>query len=115
MRISRRLHNESGSALIEFLLYGLILQVGALTLFVNLTTLQASQLAAESIARHGLRAFVNSNVDPNETALQVASDFQIQAKPILKLFCDPNCQDQGSTLRLQVKLNSAVASSVFIR
>ena len=56
MRISQRLNADAGSALVEFLVFGLVLQVGILTFFLDLSNQQAGQLAAESIARHGLRA-----------------------------------------------------------
>lgn len=115
MSFKRILLNDSGSALIEFMLFGLVIQIGALTFFLQLINLQASQIAAESIARHSIRAFVLFNTHPNETANQIARDFGIKEEPRVDLTCTPNCLDEESLLKVDVKLNGAVASAVFIR
>lgn len=107
--------DEAGSAIIEFLVLGLVLQIGALTFFLQVSNLQASQIAAESIARHSIRAFVLANTDPNETGLQIANDFEITNEPQVNMSCRPNCYDEGSLLFVEVKINGAEASAVFIR
>lgn len=109
------LADESGSAIIEFLVFGVLLQVGLLTLFLQIVNLQTNQLVAESIARHSLRSFVIYDEEINQTALQIAKDFRVSYVPEVEIFCDPNCSDEGSLLRLNVTVGSAQASSVFVR
>lgn len=107
--------DETGSAIIEFLVFGVLLQVGILTLFLQISSLQTNQLVAESIARHGLRSFVLFDLDPKQTAMQISQDFKAGIYPEVQLLCQPNCFDDGSLLRLNVKVGSAEASSVFVR
>lgn len=115
MSFRRILCAETGSALIEFLVLGLVFQIGALTLFLQLSNLQASQIAAESIARHSIRSFLLADTDLNETAMQIASDFRIRAEPKVNLTCIPNCLDEGSLLKVEVNVNGAKASAVFLK
>ncbi len=115
MSISRSLKSDAGSALVEFLVFGLVLQVGVLALFLELSNQQVGQLATESIARHSLRAFVISEIDPRVTAEQIAADFNLKSEPKLQLICDPNCFSSGSLLRLRVQLQSAEAEAVLVR
>ena len=115
VRISHRLKSDAGSALVEFLVFGLVLQVGILTFFLDLSNQQADQLAAESIARHGLRAFVISDINPRVTAQQIAADFNLKAEPKLQLICDPNCFSSGSLLHLRVQVQSSEAEAVLVR
>lgn len=106
---------DRGSILLEFLGYGLVLQILALTLFVQIANLQSSQLAAESIARHGMRSFVLSQIEPSETAAQILNDFGIQSKPEINMECSPDCLTVGSELRLRVTVDRAIAEAVWIR
>ena len=115
MKISSEKAPERGSILLEFLGFGLLLQVLALTFFVQIVNLQTHQIAAESIARHGMRFFVSSNVDPNETSLQILDDLGVMSKPDIRMECKPNCFERGSKIVLRVNLNSASAESVWIR
>lgn len=110
-----RIKDERGSAVIEFLGFGLFLQIPVLLLAIQLSAIQATQLAADSIARHSLRAFVLQEADISKTALQVAQDLRLTSKPSVTLKCDPDCYSDESLLRLVVKLDSIEASSVMIR
>jgi len=51
-----RIKDERGSSMIDFLGFGLLLQVPVLLLATQLATIHANQLAADSIARHSLRS-----------------------------------------------------------
>ncbi len=106
---------ERGSILLEFLGYGLLLQVVTLGLFIQVINQQSYQLAAESIARHGMRSFVISQTEPSETANQILDDFGIESKPETSLQCQPDCFSVGSQLKLRVTLQSSSAESVWIR
>ena len=115
MKISYHYASERGSIFLEFLGFGLLLQIFALSLFIQIANLQTYQLAAESIARHGMRSFVSAAVDPNETAAQILNDFGLMSKPDIRMECKPDCFEQGSKILLRVNLNSASAESVWIR
>lgn len=115
MKIRNTLTNERGSSLIEFVLYGLVLQVLVLSLFLQLATWQNQQLAAESIARHGLREFILAETNPMDVARQISNDFHLKAIPEISLRCDPDCSSPLSKLLFNVDVAGAKASSVFIR
>lgn len=106
------LRNDAGSAVLEFLGYGLMLQAAVLVGLVSVTNLQSQQLAAESISRHALRAFVLFDIDPEVTANQLLGDYALGGKPLLKLSCNPDCETIGSVLRLRVSLGDARAEAV---
>lgn len=115
MKISYNKQSERGSILLEFLGYGLLLQIFALVLFVQIANLQTYQLAAESIARHAIRSFVISETDPEVTANQILDDFGIDSKSKISMECKPDCFNPGSKLVLRVTLNSASAESEWIK
>lgn len=115
MKTSDHNHGERGSLLLEFLGYGLLLQIFPLVLFVQISHLQTYQLAAESIARHSIRSFVISQTDPEVTAHQILDDFGIDSKSKISMECKPDCFNPGSTLILRVTLNSASAESIWIK
>ena len=107
--------NDDGSAVLEFLGFGLLLQAAVLVGLVSMNNLQAQQLAAESISRHALRAYVLFGTDPEVTASQLMADFDLGVRPVLKLSCNPDCETNGSVLRLRVSLGDAHAEAASIR
>ena len=106
------LGDEDGSAVLEFLGFGLLLQVAVLVGLASLTNLQSQQLAAESISRHALRTYVLFGTDPEVTANQLVGDFGLEVRPVLKLTCNPDCQTIGSVLRLRVSIGDSRAEAV---
>jgi hypothetical protein len=58
---------------------------------------------------------VLADTELNETAMQIVSDFGIRAEPKVNLSCTPNCLDEGSLLKVEVNVNGAKASAVFVR
>lgn len=110
-----RLKSDAGSAVIEFLAFGLVLQVTVLLALIQVSGVQAQQLAAESIARHSLRAFMLSGTQPEITGEQLSFDLGVAAKPNFALSCTPDCLSDGSVVRLSVQLGSAKSAAVAIR
>lgn len=106
------LRNDDGSSVIEFLGFGLLLQITALVGLVSATNLQSQQLAAESISRHALRAYVLFGTEPEVTAHQLLGDFGLRVKPVLNLSCNPDCETNGSILRLRVSFGDAQSEAV---
>jgi hypothetical protein len=115
VKISRNLAQDSGSTIFEFVFFGLVLQITALTFFLQVIRAESDQLAAEAIARHALRSFVLLNTDPEITAAQIARDFEVADIPHISLLCDPDCIGDGSVLKMSVLVNSAKATSMLIR
>lgn len=107
--------DDRGSAIIDFLGYGLILQIPILLFAVQLNNLQSNQLVAESIARHSLRSYVLQGIAPQATANQVIRDFAAAGNANTDLSCDPDCLSDGSLIRLRVSFQNATATSVMVR
>jgi hypothetical protein len=110
-----RVHDDRGSVVLEFLAFGMLLQVLVLMWLINISNLQGQQIAAESVARHSLRAFVLTGTQPQITGQQILNDFGIKVQPRLKFTCEPDCDSPGSVLRLQVAVGSANAQAVAVR
>ena len=115
MKTSMLLTQETGSAVIEFLGFGLLLQVSVLMGLIQLSNLQAEQMAAESLARHALRAYVLFGINPEVTGDQLLAELGVRGKPVFSLSCAPDCQMQGSVLRLKAELGSASSESVAVK
>lgn len=109
------LKRDSGNALIEFVLYGLVLQVLVLTFGVQVMSTQAQQLAAESAARHALRSYVLSGVDPAISAIAIVKDFGLVSKVEVQLTCNPDCESQGSILNLKVQVGEVKSNALAVR
>jgi hypothetical protein len=101
--------------MIDFLGFGLLLQVPVLMLATQLGTLLTNQLAADSIARHTLRSFVLQDAPVELTARQIAEDFRLKISPVVELDCKPDCVSPESILRLNVSVGDVRAISVMIR
>ena len=115
MKCNSHLTEETGSAVIEFLGFGLLLQVSVLIGLVQLSNVQAEQIAAESMARHALRAYVLFGIAPEVTGNQLQADLAAQGKPVFSLSCAPDCDSAGSVLRLKAKLGSATSVAVAVK
>lgn len=110
-----KISSERGSAVLDFVLFGVVIQVGLLIFATQIFGIQANQLAAESISRHGLRAYILSDVSPEVTSAQVLSDFGISKPAEVALNCDPNCTGANSVISLKVVVGKAEAVAVAIR
>lgn len=108
------MNRDSGNALVEFVLYGLVLQVLVLTFGLQVISIQAQQLAAESAARHALRSYVHSGADPEISANSIVKDLGLASKVEVQLACSPDCESEGSILNLKVRVGdvSSIALSV---
>jgi hypothetical protein len=117
VKLSIDLKAERGSAIVDLIGFGLILQIPILMFATATLQLQHQSFALEAIARHALRAHVLWP-DWSNTAQVVddlAKDFNIELKDISwQLSCqpDPNCQISGSVARLEVSLGELVAYSI---
>ncbi|MEN9970155.1 MAG: hypothetical protein RLZZ229_363 [Actinomycetota bacterium] len=87
----KRWSNDEGSAVLELIGFGVVLQIPLLALAVQLPNLQLHQLAADSISRNAARAYVLKSIPLQTTANQIAKDFNLppgtvvaaEAKPLV--------------------------------
>lgn len=114
-KFSRALSQDKGSAIIEFLLYGVLLQVSVLLIGLQVISLQSSQLAVESIARHALRAFVVTGQQADQTAQSLLRDFGSTKTAEIDLRCQPDCYSEGAIITIKVSLAGASAVSSVVR
>jgi hypothetical protein len=111
---ARLLSSDAGSALLEFVGFGLLLQIPLLMMAVSFAEVQQTQFAAEAIARHSLRSFLLIGTPVSEAAAEIVADFQLRTEPRLLLTCRPtgDCEVPGTLLTLEVFLGKAHAVSV---
>jgi hypothetical protein len=109
--------DETGSAVIDLLGFGVLLQVPLLALTLQLVSMQHDQLAAEAITRDGLRSYLLLGLDPEATAAQLAADYRVPSSRIkLAMTCQPgSCEETGSFVRLTTQVGSAKATGVMQR
>ena len=110
-----RISEERGSALIDFLGFGLLLQIPILLLATQIFTIQSNQLAADSIARHSLRSFLLHEIPVEITAHEIAKDFGLTIEPSVQLTCKPDCTNPESILRIDVAVGAVRSNSTMIR
>ena len=112
-RAVNRLSDEGGSAVLEFVGFGLLLQITLLTIAVDLAAVQQSQFAAEAVARHSLRSYILAGTPVELTASEIMRDFLITSEPTLQMSCLPvgECEASGSIVTLKVIVGRAEAQS----
>lgn len=100
---SQKFKDESGSAPLEFIGFGLVLQLPLIPLVLQLNAVQLEQFTAESIARNALRAYTVSSV-PIESSIEIiATDFHLpQTTKITH-----SLQQNGNKWLLEVSVGSA--------
>ncbi|MFM1984105.1 MAG: hypothetical protein RL723_540 [Actinomycetota bacterium] len=114
MNLSIKESKETGSALIDFVLYGLLIQMTVLVFGLQVFSLQSAQLAAESAARHALRSFALEGTDPEESVRSIAKDFNFSEDYKVSFSCVPDCISAGSLLKIAVNISSATAIAKMI-
>jgi hypothetical protein len=117
VKLSTDLLGDRGSAIVEFIGFGVLLQIPVLMFSTFALSLQHQQFAIEAIARHAIRAHVLVPDSSNTMRVisELAVDFGIQESDLVwKLKCspDPKCVEQGSIVRLDVKLGGLSAAAL---
>ncbi len=112
---SKRLKSESCSAILEYLIFGVAINVALLGFGVQILQVQKFQLAAESIARNSARSLAQSLEPANARAVaeNIASSFELSIDDLsLNLECLPSdCSAPGSIAVAQVAIADARAQS----
>ena len=105
--------SDRGSSPLEVVAWSVLL-LAPITPMLGIYQQLSDQLAAESIARHGLRAAVfgfQSGGDPKQAldaALLTLSQSWNKEVSSVNLQCTPNCT-AGSMMHLEVRINRATA------
>lgn len=116
MKLNTDLRSDSGSAILELVGFGVLLQIPILMFATLVIQTQQQNFAAEAIARHGLRAHVLwPNRDSTARVIdEIASDFGLSKNEYSwRINCTPNpsCLESQSVVEIQVRLGSVIASS----
>ncbi len=116
MRTSTSFRSEQGSALVDLIGFGVLLQIPILVFATFAVSIQQQSFAVESIARHALRAHALWPDSESTKAVihSIAKDFGIDpARVSWRLWCspNPNCLEQNTTARIEVRYGELVASA----
>lgn len=108
---------EEGSAVLEFIGFGLLLQVPMVVFASNLVLLQHDQLVAEAITRDVLRSFVLFDAEPSTSALEAASLYGVSPSRVkLSMTCRPvDCKREQTWVSVKTQIGAVSASGVIQR
>jgi hypothetical protein len=113
--IVNRFIEEKGSAILEFLIFGLAANLALLTFSVEIIQSQKNQLAADSIARHASRDFsLNlSEISAQQVASEVATGFSLQPNQWqIAAECEPaDCMAADALVKIQVSVENSRATA----
>ena len=117
MKLSTEILKDEGSALVDFIGFGLLLQIPVLMFTTFALSLQHQQFALEAIARHGIRAhvLVPDNASTTMVIDRIATDFGLEPSDFTwNLSCapDPKCLTSGSLVRFEIKLGGLSAEAM---
>jgi hypothetical protein len=109
--------SDRGSAVVDFIGFGILLQIPILMFSTFVLSIQHQQFALEAIARHGIRAhvLVPDRENTNRVISELATDFGLKQSDLAwNLSCapDPKCVEPGSVARLQIKLGGLSAEAL---
>ena len=114
MKTNTSFSSEQGSAMVDLIGFGVMLQIPILMFATFAASSQQQSFAVESMARHALRAH-SLWPDRNNTqlvVLEIAKDFGIAPERVSwKLWCtpNPNCMEPNTTARIEVRYGELVA------
>ena len=100
--------DEDGSAPLEFIGFGLVLQLPLLPLVLQFSSIQLEQLSAESMARNALRAYCVGAVPIATSVDLIARDFNLPATTRVS----HSLTSEGGLLTLEVSVGQASAVAI---
>ena len=110
--------DETGSAALELLTFGVLLQVPILALATQFAGVQHQQLAAQTMSQQGLRAYVQSASGLADQNLKLAMDemshnFGLSSGDLsFELSCRRDCTGAEPLFSLRVSVGDQVETSV---
>jgi hypothetical protein len=117
VKLFTNFNSDHGSAVVDFIGFGVLLQIPVLMFATASLTIQHQQFALEAITRHGIRAhvLVPDKANTNKVINELASDFGLRQSDLAwNLSCrpDPGCLEAGSIVRLEIKLGGLSAEAL---
>ena len=114
MKSNTSLASEQGSAIVDLIGFGVLLQIPILMFATFAISTQQQSFAVESIARHALRAHSLWPVSQNtsEVVIAISKDFGISADRvswIISCTPNPNCLAPDTTAQIEVRYGQLVA------
>ena len=99
---------------LEFVGFGLILQVPILMFVTSMLGLQHDQFAAEAITRDSLRSYVLLGKPPIETAAEVSRAYRVSMSRVsLSVICRPHdCEAGDGWVEITTRVGAASARGV---
>ncbi len=117
MKTSTSLRSEQGSAMVDLIGFGILLQIPILMFATVGIQSQQQSFAVESIARHALRAHSlwPVNESTQQVVSEIAKDFGIAPQRLQwRILCspNPNCQAANTIARIEVRMGDLIAQSI---
>lgn len=99
---------------LEFVGFGLVLQVPILMFVTSILGLQHDQFAAEAITRDALRSYVLLGKPPIETAAEVSQAYRVSMSRVeLAVSCRPHdCEAGDGWVEITTKVGAVTAKGV---
>lgn len=116
MKLNTSLSSEGGSAIVDLIGFGVLLQIPILMFATLAIQTQQQSFAIEAIARHGLRAHVlwPDRTSTAQVISELTHDFGIAATELQwSISCRPDltCRSSGTFAEIEVRLGGLVAYS----
>jgi hypothetical protein len=114
---SVKINSDEGSIVLEFIGFGLLLQVPLLMVVLALAGTQHNQLAAEAISRDSLRSFLLIDKQPSITAMDIANEYGLDPALVsITVTCESNdCQGQGRMIKVVTRIGLIQAEAIGLR
>jgi hypothetical protein len=111
---SAKFNDDSGSVVLEFLGFGVLLQVPILMFATTVLGLQHDKFAAEAITRDALRSYTLLQIEPSATVLDLAKAYKVSLGRIkVEMTCWPQaCGNPENWVGVTTKIGSATAQGL---
>ena len=116
MKLSTEISSEQGSAIVDLIGFGVLLQIPILMFATLAIQTQQQSFAVEAIARHALRAHVlwPDRASTAQVISELARDFNVSEQALdwtPRCRPDPSCKQPNTTAEIEVRLGALVAYS----
>lgn len=116
MKLNTDIFSERGSAIVDLIGFGVLLQIPILMFATLAIQTQQQSFAIEAVARHGLRAHVlwPDSASTAQVISELASDFGISVQRLdwtIRCSPDSSCKSPNTTAEIEVRLGNLVAYS----
>lgn len=116
MKLSTDIFSDQGSAIVDLIGFGVLLQIPILMFATFAIQTQSQSFAVEAIARHGLRAHVlwPDRASTAKVISELAKDFGVSSSRLdwtLRCTPDPSCMSPNTTAEIEVRIGNLVAVS----